>query len=480
MLTPILLLMLSQPPTAKDILPAITKEDVQKIDEKLASFGTRHTLSDITSETRGIGAPPAAGSRPSSSPTTKWGGGKLEVSFEEFTAPKGKRIPEPTPTANVIAILPGTMPEAAGRRYYVMGHYDSMPTPRYNKETEDSGWVPDFDTEAPGANDDGSGTTAVMEIARAMAHHPLESTVVFICTVGEEQGLIGATYHAQQARGNHEDIRAVLNNDIVGDSSGPGGDKSRATPGQIRVFSEALPRNPSAEKLSQIRSLASESDSTSRELARYIVEVAAKEHTAIQPMLVFRQDRFLRGGDHIPFNEAGFAAIRFTEVSENYKHQHQTPRVEVEDGRPVQYGDLTEFVDFDYLANVARLNAATLINLANAPSSPGKVRIVTAKLETLTQLRWEASPEPDVAGYEVVSRDTTAPNWQHVKDVGMALEVTLDENKDNLFFGVRAYDKGWVPEPGELCGCGEGVRISRRPWGRRRRRRGLRASGRRS
>jgi hypothetical protein len=439
------------PPTAKDVLPAITADNCRKTDEKLVSFGTRHSLSDDKSESKGVGA--ARQWMKSELESFNKGGGKLEVSFEEFIAPKGKRIPEPTPTANVIAILPGTMPEAAGRRYYVMGHYDSMPSPRYNKETEDSGWVPDFNTDAPGANDDGSGTTAVIEIARALAKHPLESTVVFICTMGEEQGLIGATYHAKKAQGENEDIRAVLNNDIIGDSLGPGGDKSRATPGLVRVFSEALPKNPSAEKLSQIRSLASESDSPSRELARYIVEVAAKEKTAVQPMLVFRQDRFLRGGDHIPFNDAGFPAIRFTEVSENYKHQHQTPRKEMVDGKEVQYGDLLEFVDFDYLANVAKLNAATLINLANAPSTPTKVRVVTAKLETLTQLRWEKSPESDVAGYEIVWRDTTAPNWQHVKDVGLQTDVTLDKNKDNLFFGVRAYDKDGYRSPVGFAGA---------------------------
>jgi hypothetical protein len=440
----------TSPPAARDILPAITAESCRAIDAKLASFGTRHTLSDTKSDTRGVGA------------ARRWikaelesynkDGGRLEVSFEEFVAPKGKRIPEPTPVANVIAVLPGTMPEAAGRRYYVMGHYDSMPSPRYNSETDDSGWVPDFDTEAPGANDDGSGTTAVMEIARALAHHPLESTVVFLCTVGEEQGLVGATYHAKHAQAIHEDIRAVLNNDIIGDPLGPDGDPSRATPGLVRVFSEALPRNPSAERYADIRKLASESDSPSRELTRYIVDVAAKEKTAVQPMLVFRQDRLMRGGDHAPFNDAGFAAIRFCEVSENYKHEHQTPRVEVVDGKPVQYGDLLEFVDFEYVANVTKLNAATLINLANAPSSPAKVRIVTAKLETLTQLRWEKSPEPDVAGYEVVWRDTTAASWQHVRDVGMATEVTLDENKDNVFFGVRAYDKDGYRSPATFAG----------------------------
>jgi hypothetical protein len=444
------------PSAARDILPEISAARLREYDQKLVSFGTRHTLSDPTSDTHGVGAARRwiKSQLESFNKDEGAGPGKLEVSFEEFTAPKGRRIAAPTPTANVIAILPGTMPEAAGRRYYVMGHYDSIPSPHYNPATDDAGFVNDPETDAPGANDDASGTIAVLEIARVLAHHPLESTVVFLCTVGEEQGLIGAEYHAKKAAAEKEDIRAVLNNDIIGDPLGPMSDPARATPGLVRVFSEGLPRSLPAEKLADMRRLSSEGDSPSRELARYIVDVAKKENTTVQPMLVFRQDRFLRSGDHAAFNEAGFAAVRFTEVSENYNHQHQTPRVEnAPDGKPVQYGDLIDFVDFDYVANVARLNAATLINLANAPSSPGNVRIITAKLETTTTLRWGESPEPDVAGYEVVWRETTSPMWEQVKDVGAANEVTLDENKDNLFFGVRAYDKSGYRSPVSVAGA---------------------------
>jgi hypothetical protein len=164
-------------------------------------------------------------------------------------------------------------------------------------------------------------------------------------------------------------------------------------------------------------------------------------------MLVYRQDRFLRGGDHSAFNEAGFAAVRLCEVYENYDHQHQTPRVEKRDGKDVQIGDLPRFVDFEYVANVAKLNAAVLVNLANAPSMPGKARIITAKLEYTTTLRWEKSSEPDVAGYEVVWRDTTSPRWEHVKDVGNVAEATLEVSKDNVFFGVRAYDRDGYRSP---------------------------------
>jgi hypothetical protein len=435
------------PPTAKDVMDAIRTDEAKAIDEKLVSFGTRHTLSDPTSETRGVGAA-RRWIKAELERYAKDGGGKLQVSMEEFTAPKGRRIAQPTLTANVVAVLPGTMPEAAGRRYYVVGHYDSMPSPTYNKETDDGGWVKDPMLDAPGANDDGSGTTVVMEIARAMAGRPCEATIVFLCTVGEEQGLIGAKYHAETAAANKEDIRGVLSNDIVGDPSGPGGDKARSARGLVRVFSEALPRNPPAKEYAQIRTLGAESDSPSRQLARYIAEVAEKERTPIRPMLVFREDRFLRGGDHSAFNEAGFSAVRFCEVYEDYRHQHQTPRVETgPDGKPVQYGDLLEFVDFGYVADVAKLNAAVLVNLANAPSVPGHARILTAKLEYSTTLRWEKSPEPDVAGYEVVWRETTSPMWNHVKDVGNVTEATIDENKDNVFFGVRAYDRDGYRSP---------------------------------
>lgn len=423
---------MAAPPTAGEVMASITPEYVRATVDRLAAFGTRHSLSDAEHPSRGIGA----ARRWLKSELESFGGG-LEVSFEEFEPPVGGRIGRPVKFVNVVAVLPGTMPEAAGRRYYVVGHYDSMPTS-----------VMDPASDAPGANDDGSGTTAVLAIARALASRPCESTIVFLCTVGEEQGLVGARYHAEQAAGRGDDIRAVLSNDIVGDPWGPEGDKSKTTRHLIRVFSEGLPRNPTAQQLSTIRNLAMESDSPSRQLARYIAEVAEIEQTAVRPMLVFRLDRFLRGGDHSAFNESGFAAVRFCEVHEDYRHQHQTPRIESgPDGTPVQYGDLPEFVDAEYLADVARLNAAALVHLANAPSSPRNARIITARLEYTTTLRWDASPEPDVAGYEVVWRDTTSAVWEHSLDVGATTEATIAESKDNVFFGVRAYDRDGLRSP---------------------------------
>lgn len=426
----------AQPPMASEVMREISPENLRRIVDRLASFGTRHTLSETASTTRGIGAARAWIVRELEA-ASQAGGGRLLVSAEEFTAPPGRRIPQPTPVVNIVAVLPGTMPQAADRRYYVVGHYDSMPSD-----------VMDPRSDAPGANDDGSGTAVVMEIARVLASRPLEATVVFLCTAGEEQGLVGARYHADAAKARGERILGVLNNDIVGDPWGPGGDPARTTRHLIRVFSEGLPRNPSAEELARIRELAGESDSPSRQLARFIHEVARRERTAVQPMLVFRQDRFLRGGDHIAFNDAGFPAVRFCEVHEDYRRQHQTPRVETgPDGTPVQYGDLPQFVDAEYLADVARLNAAVLVHLANAPSPPPNARIVIAGLDYRTTLRWDPSPEPDVAGYEVVWRDTTEPLWTHARDVGAATEATIDESKDNVFFGVRAYDRDGYRSP---------------------------------
>lgn len=435
------LVALTSPPTAKEVMSGIDVAYVKATNYKLASFGTRHSLSDATSPTRGIGA--ARNWMKSEFETYNGSGeGKLQVSFEEFEPPVSGRVSKATKFVNVVAVLPGTMPEAAGRRYYVVGHYDSMPSD-----------VMDPNSDAPGANDDGSGTTAVMAIARAMASKPCESTIVFLCTAGEEQSLIGAKYHADQAAARKEDIRGVLSNDIVGDSMGPGGDPAMRTPTLIRVFSESIPRNPSAERLQSIRSLSSESDSTSRQLARYIADVAKIEKTTVKPMLVFRQDRFLRGGDHSAFNDAGFTAVRFTEVHEDYRHQHQTPRKETVDGKEEQFGDLPEFVDHEYLTNVAKLNAASLVHLANSPSVPARVRVITAKLEYWTTLRWEKSPEPDVAGYEVVWRDTTSPIWQHVEDVGNKTEATIRQSKDNFFFGVRSYDKDGYRSPVGFAGA---------------------------
>lgn len=415
------------PYEVRQMLADVSPQRVKGYVDTLAGFGTRHTLSDTTSNTRGIGA------------ARRW----IKSQFEQFAnesgrvgdermptylepnhyEPDGRRVFKPVDVTNVIAVLPGSMPEAKDRYYYVLGHYDSRASEANDAESD-----------APGANDDGSGAALVMELARVMSKHKFDSTIVFMTTAGEEQGLLGAKGHVKRAIEAGEDIRAALSNDIVGDPRSPFGGEHED---QIRVFSEGLPINFDERRIRGIRALSSEADSPSRQLARYIAETAAWHGTEVAPMLVDRADRFLRGGDHTPFNEAGYPAVRFTVVEENYNRQHQNVRVE--DG--VQYGDLPEFVDGEYLAGVARVNLAALAHLANAPSTPTNSRIITARLTPSTTLRWDRSPEPDVAGYEILWRETTSPVWQHAKDVGNVNEVTLDISKDNNFFAVRAYDK---------------------------------------
>jgi hypothetical protein len=322
----------------------------------------------------------------------------------------------------------------------VLGHYDSR-----------NGRGNDARNDAPGANDDGSGTALVVELARvfAAAKSKPDCTVVFLLTAGEEQGLWGAQWYARTAMENDWRIDAALSNDIVGDSLDRHGKPDRS---RIRIFSEGLPSTALADARAtqRIRSLGSESDSPSRQLARYIDDIARRHATAVKPWLIFRPDRFLRGGDHSAFNECNFAAIRFTEIEENFDRQHQN--VTEKDGKP--YGDVAEFVDEQYLAGVAALNGTALWSLANAPAAPTNASMTTAGLTHDTTIRWEASPEPDVAGYEIVWRDTTSPTWDNVIDAGNVTTLTVDRSKDNYFFGVRAYDADGHRSLVTICGAG--------------------------
>jgi Zn-dependent M28 family amino/carboxypeptidase len=418
-----------QPPPERDpgvesVIDAISPDNLRATIEQLVSFGTRHTLSETESEDRGIGA------------ARRWlrdelqkiadASGRDDITVELMThiQPPTQRVPQETEIVNVIMIIPGTSEAAKGNSCVVLGHYDSR-----------AAGTNDAKADAPGANDDGSGTALVLELARVFAQpgNECEATTIFLMTAGEEQGLLGAHWFARHAVDNGWNIVAGLSNDIVGDPTNPEGSVDRA---RIRLFSEAIPRNATAEELSRIRSLGMENDSPSRQLARYVKDIAERYETAVQPWVIYRTDRFLRGGDHTALNEQGFAAVRFTEVEEAYDRQHQD--VIERDGRP--YGDVAEFVDAEYLAGVTALNGAVLYSLANAPSAPLNARLITAGLRNDTTMRWDASPEPDVAGYEVVYRDTTAPFWEHVIDVGAANEHTIDVSKDNYFFGVRAYD----------------------------------------
>ena len=415
----------------------VTTADVQRIDEKLASFYTRLTLTSGMPAASGKGITAAREWIKSEfEGISKECGGCLEVKLDDFTEGPVDRIPSPTQIVNVYAIQRGSDPENAKRVYVVGGHYDSRPSNTLDTEAG-----------APGANDDGSGTTVAIEAARVLSKSKFPATIVYVAFAGEEQGLNGSKHFAKMAKAEGWNIEGVLSNDIVGGDKSPGQD-----PKIVRVFSEGLPIGIPAEEWRRVRTLGTESDSVSRQLARYVAEVGetyfGKSTSPLKPkeglngapvfhvMMIFRQDRFLRGGDHTSFNEQGFSAVRLTEFHENFNHQHQTPRTE----NGIEYGDLPKFVDFDYLANVARLNIATLASLASAPAPPAQVRVLTRNLENDTTLTWQAAPGGLATGYEVVSRATTAPTWENVNPVNDGTKATLPLSKDNVIFGVRSVD----------------------------------------
>jgi hypothetical protein len=396
---------------------------IQSTIEKLVSFQTRSTLSAQDPASIAAGRAIGAAREWIKSEFERYSrdcGGCLEVKLDTFTEAAGGRIPQPTEITNIYAVMKGTDPESAKRIMLVTGHYDSRNSDNAN-----------ITDPAPGANDDGSGTAVSLECARVLSQHKFPATIIFLTVAGEEQGLNGSRHFAQMAKSAGWNIEAVLNNDIVGGDRSPQQD-----PNVVRVFSEGVPMAATDAELHQIRSLGGESDSTSRQLARYIAENGRTYDTTVKPMLVFRLDRYLRGGDHSSFNEQGLAAVRFTEFREDYNHQHQNVRTENE----IEFGDLPKFVNFNYVANVARLNAAALASLASAPAPPAKVRLQTAKLENDSTLTWDASPGGRAANYEVLWRATTSPEWEHARAVGNVTRTTLPMSKDNVIFAVRAVD----------------------------------------
>jgi hypothetical protein len=398
----------------------ISEKRIESNIRKLASFGTRNSLSNPDDPKRGVGA------------ARRWifdemrkCGERLTVEFDEHLVESGPRIPRPTKIVNVVATLPGTQPESRDRIYVVSGHYDSMPSNPVDPEKD-----------APGATDDASGTAVAMELACVMSRHRFDATLVFMAVAGEEQGLLGATGWANRARTQGLDIAGMFTNDIVGNTKSADGKVDRT---RVRLFAQGVPAvKELPDAVVAALQTGGENDLPTRQLARYIKEAAERHVRGFKVDVVWRRDRYLRGGDHFPFLDAGYAAVRFTEPVEDWRHQHQDVRVE--DG--VQYGDLPEFIDFGYVANVARVNAAALASLALAPSTPSGVEMENIRLENDTTLRWKANPEPDVAGYRIVWRETTAPFWQHSKDVGNVTRETLvGISKDNFSFGVQAYDK---------------------------------------
>jgi len=405
-------------------LQQISAERVQATIEELVGFQTRATLSaqDPASIAAGHGIGAAREWIKSEFERySKDCGGCLEVKTDAFTEGPADRIPQPTEITNVYAVLKGSDPENAKRIVLVTGHYDSR----------NSGAL-DATNPAPGANDDASGTAVSLECARVLSKMKFPATIIFLTVAGEEQGLNGSRHFARMAKEQNWDIEAVLNNDIVGGDKNPQQDSS-----VVRVFSEGVPAAATEVDLRMIRNLGGENDSASRELARYITEVGRSYDTGISPYPIFRLDRYLRGGDQLSFDQQGYAAVRFTEFREDYNHQHQNVRTE----SGIEYGDLPKFVNFNYVASVAKLNAATLASLASAPAPPANVRLVTKDLENDSTLTWQPSPGGLATDYEVLWRATTAPEWEHVQSVGNVTRVTLPLSKDNVIFAVRAADK---------------------------------------
>jgi hypothetical protein len=425
----------AQPPARNaqvdGIVSAISASSIEARIRKLASFGTRHTLSRTDSDTRGIGAA-RRWIKAELDQCSRAAGGRLRVELDSFIQPPARRVPEPVEIVNIVATLPGTQPQAANRIYVVSGHYDSMPSN-----------VMDPQSEAPGADDDASGVAAVMEMACAMAFQRYDATLVFMAVAGEEQGLLGSAHWADEANKKGLHIAGMISNDIIGSPTGHDGQRHD---GEVRLFANGLPALISSKspELGEIARSGGESDTPTHELGRYLKDVGELYVQGMTVRLIPRPDRFLRGSDHLSFLERGYAAVRFVEPAEDYRHQHKN--VTIVNG--VQEGDLPQFVDFEYTAKVARVNAAGLASLALAPAVPRESGIEVVHLENDTTLRWRANDEPDLAGYRIVWREVGAPTWQYSRDVGNVTRYTLkDISKDNYIFGLVALDRDGNASP---------------------------------
>jgi len=418
-------------PQVDAVLNGIQAANIEARIRKLASFHTRHTLSRTDSDTQGIGAA-RRWIKAELDQCSRAAGGRLQVAFDAFIQQPGRRVPRPVEIVNVVATLPGTQPQAASRIYVVSGHYDSIPSN-----------VMDAEAQAPGANDDASGVAAVMEMACVMAFHRFDATLVFMAVAGEEQGLLGSAHWAEETKKKRLNIAGMISNDIIGSPTGPDG---KRYDGAVRLFANGLPAliTSKSPELEQIARAGGENDTPAHELGRYLKDTAERYVPGMTVRLIPRPDRFLRGGDHLPFLERGYAAVRFVEPVEDYRHQHKN--VTVVNG--VQEGDLPQFVDFDYVAKVARVNAAGLASLALAPAVPRDAGVEVVQLENDTTLRWRANDEPDLAGYRIVWREVGAPTWQYTRDVGNVARYTLkDMPKDNYIFGVVALDRDGNASP---------------------------------
>jgi hypothetical protein len=424
-------LMPQEPDAAlKQMLSEIDPLRIKKIIEKLVSFGTRHTCSSQDDPERGIGAARDWIESEMRAIATQ-SGDRMTVSVPKYVQGRAARIPFPVTISNVVARLEGTSDPS--RVYVISGHYDS-------RNSGDN----DYEGDSPGANDDASGVAVVMELARIMASKPSQATIIFTAVAGEEQSLYGSAFLAQTLKNSSTNVEAMLNNDIVGSSVG---DKGQKDPYTIRLFAQGLPTASNAQQLQQMLRIGAENDSPTRQLARFALEVGSNSDTGMNVAVIYRLDRYGRGGDHSSFLQQGYPAVRFTEPNEDFAHQHQDVRMEGD----LQYGDLPQFVDFEYVARVAKVNMATLWSLANSPGAIPNAKF-DPSLSNKSKMSWTTPKSGKVAGYEIVWRPTDAAQWSHVLPVGKVVSATIPLSRDNVIFGVRAIGangyKGPVTVPG--------------------------------
>ncbi|KAF2998224.1 hypothetical protein E8E13_005461 [Curvularia kusanoi] len=416
------------------ILAQISQANIEATVRKLASFGTRHTLSSQTDPNRGIGAArdwlttqfkqAAAASN-----------GSMTVSWNSFIKYPGdnERIIFPVNITTVVATLKGS--EDPERYYLTGGHYDSR-----NSDPID------YEGDAPGAVDDASGVAVSLELARIFAHYKPKSSIVFTAFAGEEQGLLGAENLAKTYKNTSTNIAAMVNLDMVGNSKAEDG---TSDPYNIRLFCQGTPLTENSTTMTSRLSIGGDNDSPSRNLGRHIYEVASNAFTQMTVRLIYRLDRYSRGGDHRPFLESGFNGVRFVQANEDYTQQHQDVRIQ--NGK--QYGDLVEFLDFEYNTRAAKVVASTMWSLANAPGEPTNVGINVTTSDNFSQFRWTAPKGIKPEGYEIVYRETIEPHWQSVINVGDVTWYNLTSatiHKDNVIFGVRSVGKGGYRSPAVL------------------------------
>jgi len=410
---------INRDPEIASMVKEVSADSLQSTIKSLVAFGTRNTLSIQTNPKRGIGA------------ARNWVLGKFKQYAKQsnfrLTAcidtityqPDGKRVDSSILLGNVIATLKGT-DTSDHRLFIISGHIDNMRTNVMNRIDD-----------APGANDDGSGVAAVMECARIMSKHSFPATILFVTVSGEEQGLLGAYFLANKAKKENWNIEAVLNNDIMGSNNSS--ETGIIDNTRIRVFSEGLPLYETEKTAKSIRQFGLENDGKARQLARYVKEIGERYVENIEVVMVYRNDRFLRGGDHTPYVENGYAAVRLTEMNENFYHQHQDVRKE----NGIQYGDLPEFMDFEYLRKNAAVNLSNLANLAKAPAMPEEVKVDSKRLGNFTYLFWKSPKSGKVKGYYILMRETTNAFWQK-KFFTADTEIKLPYSKDNYFFAVQS------------------------------------------